>query len=331
MIQPSVSVVMPVYNPGKHLVAAIGSIVDQSFADWELICVDDGSTDGSPQVLEQFAKRDKRIRSIHQKNGGVVSAANRGYGLAAADWICRMDSDDVALPNMLEHQVGFMRQHPEHVAAGCAIFEMDVDSEPLGIVQLPQDHDAIVRNLLSRATGLFQPASILRKDAFLKVGGFRNEYQWLEDHDLWLRLSQVGRLANTHQVLLYYRQHASSASWQKSHRQREMMTELLRQAFLDRNMEPSTGALVTPPSRSNAGSGKWARKAARGGFPRTAQKHLKALWNQQGLSFYTARIAAEVLLRCSLAPLSRKPSSRGHVGPLQFSLPSVSKWEKLAA
>lgn len=82
MSQPTVSVVLPVYNPGKYLTHAIGSIIDQSYQDWELICVNDGSTDQSREVLDWFAYQDKRIRVYHQENSGVVAAANRGGDLA---------------------------------------------------------------------------------------------------------------------------------------------------------------------------------------------------------------------------------------------------------
>lgn len=297
MSKPAVSVVLPVYNAGKHLITAIGSIVDQSFQDWELICVNDGSTDQSPQVLDWFAKRDPRIVVIHQSNGGVVSAANRAHETAIADLICRMDADDIAMPNRLTHQVDFMRTHLEHVAVSGAILEIDIDSEPLGLQTLAKDHDTIVKNLLCRRTGLFQPASMMRADAFRRIGGFRPKYQWIEDHDLWLRMSQVGRLGNTNELVLCYRLHPTSCTWSMSNLRSDLMTQLMREAHSERGLEGSERTLTSPRSRSNAGPGKWARKAVRGGYPRTALKHLRKLWEENGLSWYTLRMFAEVGLR----------------------------------
>ncbi len=325
MNQPAVSIVLPVFNAGRHLVTAIGSIVDQTFQDWELICVNDGSTDQSSLVLDWFANRDARVRVIHQENGGVVSAANRGHQAARADLICRMDADDIAMPNRLSHQVDFMNSHSEHVAISGSILEMDVDSEPLGLQTLATDHETIVQRLLNRETGLFQPASIMRANAFRKVGGYRREYQWIEDHDLWLRLSRVGRLGNTTELVLCYRQHASSGTWQKSNRQRDLMTQLLREAYSQRDIPGTERTLSTPPSRSCAGPGKWARKAIRGGYPRTALKHLRELWKTNGLTWYTMRMFAEVGLRLPAAARSNRRI------PSAIRVPSLDKWNGIAS
>ena len=324
MNKPAVSVVLPVYNAGKHLVTAIGSIVDQSFQDWEMVCVDDGSTDSSPLVLDWFADRDSRIRVIHQTNAGVVSAANLAHELARADLICRMDADDISMPGRLKHQVEFMRKNLGHVAVSGDILEIDIDSEPLGLQTLANDHETIVRNLLSRGTGLFQPASIMRADAFRSIGGFRPEYQWIEDHDLWLRMSRVGRLGNTNELVLCYRLHATSCTWTMSNLRSELMTQLMREAHAERNTRGQEREFNSPPSRSLAGSGKWARKAVRGGYPRTAIKHLRTLWREKGLSWYTLRMIAEVGLRLPAAANSNRKI------PKMVRVPAASRWNKIA-
>ena len=323
--KPTVSVVLPVYNGGKFLAAAIGSIVDQSFQDWELICVNDGSTDQSSLVLDWFANRDPRIRVVHQANSGVVSAANHAHQLARAELVCRMDADDISMPDRLQHQVDFMQSNLDHVAVGGAILEIDCDSEPLGIQTLANDHETIVKRMLSRGPGLFQPASIMRADAFQSVGGFRPKYQWIEDHDLWLRMSQIGRLGNTNELVLCYRIHASSCTWTMSDRRANLMTQLMHEAHLDRKMPGLEHRFTSPPSRSIAGPGKWARKAVRGGYPRTALKHLKRLWKENGLSLYSLRMFAEVSLRLpSAVSLNRKI-------PNSVRVPNEDKWNAIAA
>ena len=324
MDKPAVSVVVPVYNAGKHLVSAIGSIVDQTFEDWELICVDDGSTDQSPEVLDWFADLDPRIRVFHQSNSGVVAAANRGHQLARADLVCRMDADDIAMPNRLMHQVDFMRNNPEYVAVSGAILEIDIDSEPLGLQSLATDHDAIVQRLLCRETGLFQPASIMRATAFNKIGGFRSKYQWIEDHDLWLRMSQVGRLGNTEELVLCYRLHSSSCTWTMASLRADLMTQLMREAHEERDLIGSERTLTSPPVRALAGPGKWARKAVRGGFPRTALKHLMRLWQENGLSWYTLRMCAEIGLRLPAAAHSHRKF------PDSMRVPKSDKWNAMA-
>lgn len=322
--QPAVSVVLPVYNGGKYLANAIGSIVDQSFEDWELICVNDGSTDQSSLVLDWFARMDARIQVVHQENRGIVGALNRGCELAQSDLICRMDADDLAMPNRMEHQVDFMQKNSNHVAVGGAILSIDSDSEPLALQVNALDHETIVQRLLRRETGLFHPTTMIRTVAFRKVGGYRLKYQWIEDHDLWLRLSQVGTLANTSELVLCYRQHAASVCWQRLNRQRELMTELIREAHSLRNLLSTGNELTTPPLRSNAGPGKWARMAAKGGYPRIALKHLKALWLESGLTWYSLRMFAEVGIRLLSAPcLNRKIHSTAQV-------PNEVKWNAIA-
>ncbi len=323
MNKPAVSVVLPVYNAGKHLISAIGSIVDQSFQDWELVCVNDGSTDSSPLVLDWFAERDSRIRVVHQSNAGVVSAANRAHEMAKSELICRMDADDIAMPGRLMHQVDFMRKNSGQVAVSGAILEIDIDSEPLGLQTLANDHETIVKNLLSRGTGLFQPASIMRAEAFRAIGGFRPQYQWIEDHDLWLRMSRVGRLGNTNELILCYRLHASSCTWTMSNLRSDLMTQLMREAHAERKLKGTERALTSPPSRALAGPGKWARKAVRGGYPRTALKHLGKLWNEKGISFYTLRMFAEVGLRLPSAANSNRKI------PKAVRVPEASRWEKI--
>ena len=115
---PTVSVVMPVYNTEAYLADAIGSILAQTFTDWELICVDDGSSDCSLDVLRRYERADSRIRVISRSNTGVARARNEGMALARGRYIAAMDSDDVALAERLRRQVDYMESDPECVGLG---------------------------------------------------------------------------------------------------------------------------------------------------------------------------------------------------------------------
>lgn len=323
MAKPEVSVVVPVYNAGKHLVPALGSILEQSFTQWEMICVNDGSRDGSDEVLDWFARQDSRIKVIHQENTGIVGALNRGCMAASAEFICRMDADDIALPNRIADQHAFMVAHPQCVAVGGAIVEMDVDSSPLATSRLPGEHEQIVDRLLHRQTGLFHPTTMIRKRAFDLVGGYRKEFEWIEDHDLWLRLSKIGKLYNAPQVVLCYRQHASSVCWQKSQRQRELMSQLLQSEYQQRGLIlPPALVGFDRPNRSKANPGKWARAAVRGGYPGTAVKHLLEMWREQGVTPYALRMSAEVLSRLPVSIAQRMLRSD------RPEIPSVENWEQ---
>ncbi|MEZ6137283.1 MAG: glycosyltransferase [Pirellulaceae bacterium] len=295
---PLVSIVMPVFNAGDYLLPALASLLEQSFQDWEMICVDDGSQDKSGHILDWFASVDSRIRVIHQSNTGIVGALNRGCSAACAPLICRMDCDDIALPNRLEAQVAYLRQHPECTVVGGAILEMDGEGDPLRVSRLPTQHADIVDGLLHRRTGHFHPTTMFRAEAFEAVGGYRAKYQWVEDHDLWLRMAQRGRLANLEDVLLCYRQHASSVCWQRSGQQRQLMNELLQEAYRARGRElPAALLAETTVNRSAAGPGKWARAAAKGGYPRSAFKHLRRLMDSDATRGYKIRMIAEVIAR----------------------------------
>jgi glycosyltransferase involved in cell wall biosynthesis len=313
MAEPLVSILLPVFNAERYLRDALGSMQAQSFDDWEMICIDDGSRDGSPQILDALAEREPRARIIHQPNQGLVRTLNTGIGLARGSLICRMDADDIALPDRLTRQVAFLRDHPEHIAVGGAILKIDADSDPLGVERLPTEHADIEHALLHRQTGLFHPTTLIRTSALSAVGGYREEYEWVEDHDLWLRLAQRGRLGNLNELVLCYRLHAGSVCWQRSAVQRERMTRLLSEAYGLRGLSPPQEILLgAGGSRSAAGPGKWARMAAKGCAPRTALKHLWRLWREPAALNYRLRMTLETLARVALSlprlPLARVPA-----------------------
>ncbi len=320
MEPPVVSIVIPVYNAGRHLAGSIGSMIEQTFPHWEMICVDDGSTDGSSQVLDWFASIEPRIQVIHQTNSGIVDALNRGCALARGGYLCRMDADDIATPNRLEVQSAWLNAHPKVVALGASILEMDEDGAPLGVQRLALEHDAIVARLMARQPGLFHPTTMIRTDAFREANGYRKEYEWIEDHDLWLRLGLRGELRNLEDVLLCYRQHASSVCWQRRARQNQLMQTLMREAFEERGL-PYEPTLEQDIQRTQVNPGKWARKAIRGGYMGTALKHLGHMWREQGPTVYALRMTAEVALRS--VPACAFQALRDH----RLSVPSLDEWQ----
>ena len=120
---PSVSVLMPTYNPGRYVSEAIESILAQTFTDFEFLISDAGSTDGSLEVMRRYAEADPRIRLIIQPKAGIVRALNELIALARGDLIARMDADDIALPVRLERQVAYLNDHPECVLVGSRVFD----------------------------------------------------------------------------------------------------------------------------------------------------------------------------------------------------------------
>src|SRR4051812_12237605 len=120
-MKPQVSILMPVYNARPYIAAAVESILSQTFTDWECIIIDDGSTDGSLEILQSFAQRDKRIVLISRPNRGLVATLNEGLEHVHGEYVMRMDADDLSRPERMEQQVAYLRAHPEIVAVGCAL------------------------------------------------------------------------------------------------------------------------------------------------------------------------------------------------------------------
>lgn len=201
---PRVSVVMPVLNVERFLAEALTSILDQTFTDFELVVVDDGSTDSSPAILEQFALRDPRLRVVRQEQAGLTPALNRGWRLARAPYIARMDGDDVALPDRLERQVVFLDGHPRVGVVGGAFVVLTELGERLGTITY-STADRELRRDLQRYNCIPHPTAMIRREALERVGGYRLERA--EDYDLWLRIAEDWEIANLPEPVLLYRHH----------------------------------------------------------------------------------------------------------------------------
>ncbi|MEO0716860.1 MAG: glycosyltransferase family A protein, partial [Planctomycetota bacterium] len=150
---PRVSVVMAVHNAADYLPQALASLRWQTITDWECVAVDDGSTDGSADVLHRFAERDARFRVMSQAKAGITAALTLGDAAARCDTIARMDSDDVALPTRLERQLGHLESHPECVGVGAQVMLIDPTGAPIGVAPHATEHAEIERRLLAAEGG----------------------------------------------------------------------------------------------------------------------------------------------------------------------------------
>lgn len=211
MPTPPVSVVMSVFNGQAYLPEAIDSIIGQTFRDFEFIIIDDGSTDGTPAILADYAGREKRIRLLRQQNRGRVESLNIGIGLAAGKYVARMDADDVALPFRLEKQVGFMEENEAVGLLGGAFELMNARGVMLRTV-FPPLEDAEIRGVLASYNPICHPTVVIRKDVGLAAGLYRKALLDADDYDLWLRISERSKLANLTEPVLRYRIHPGQAS-----------------------------------------------------------------------------------------------------------------------
>ncbi len=211
---PKISVVMPVYNGEKYLREAVQSILNQAFGDFELLICDDGSTDGSRVIAEEFARADARVRLAGGKHVGLEETLNLGIQQARGEYIARMDADDVALPDRFAKQVEFLESHPDVIVVGGQVVAIDEAGKVLNVWSMPREHREIDDNhIYARNIAVVHPTVMMRRAAVLKAGGYRVVAKnCVEDIDLWLRLAEAGRLANLPDVILKYRQTSTSSS-----------------------------------------------------------------------------------------------------------------------
>jgi glycosyltransferase involved in cell wall biosynthesis len=202
----SITVVLPFFNARRTLDQAISSVLDTPLDDLEIIAIDDGSDDGSADILAMYSG-DDRLRVVRQANTGLAGALNVGVRLAAGPYIARMDADDVCRPDRLARQAAFLDANSDVVLVGGQI-ERLVDGRSVSRSDFPLGHAEIVRGLVRGEHVLCHPAVMFRRDAVLKVGGYW-EHGVAEDWDLFLKLASVGRLSNISDVVLDYRYHGA--------------------------------------------------------------------------------------------------------------------------
>jgi glycosyltransferase involved in cell wall biosynthesis len=200
---PTVSILLPFYNARRYLAGAARSMLVQTFEDFELLLMDDGSSDGSKAIADELAAKDRRVRVISGPNKGRSRTLNEGIALAQGEFIARMDADDLSLPTRLQRQVEYLREHPECVCVGTRVTLIDPYDSPLSTPEHKLTHDEIDAELL-RGIGwaIVHPAATMRTDAVRRVGGYRAQFNDSEDLDLFLRLGEVGRLANLPEPLV---------------------------------------------------------------------------------------------------------------------------------
>jgi glycosyltransferase involved in cell wall biosynthesis len=209
---PAISVVLPVYNAEAFVSEAVESILAQTFTDFELIAINDGSTDGSGKILQELAARDSRMVLIDRTNGGLVSALNEGIRRARAPLIARMDADDVSMPERFALQYARMTAEPTLGVLGSFIRIMNKEGRIIRLGNYPVSAAEVAR-FMEHGCPVAHPTVMMRREAVLKAGGYRKIFSHCEDYDLWLRISELGyAIANFPQPLLNYRVHGANVS-----------------------------------------------------------------------------------------------------------------------
>ncbi|MFA7296941.1 MAG: glycosyltransferase family 2 protein [Dehalococcoidia bacterium] len=224
---PRVSVVMPAYNAETTIAETLDSILAQTFEDFELVAVDDCSTDATPRILAEYAARDPRVRVVrNERNSRICRTLNHGIEVARAALIARIDADDWCYPDRLAKQVAYMDAHPEVVVSGGTIEICDERLQPLTIRAYHPD-DRAIRAQLFRYSPFAHPAVIYRTEAVRAVGGYNPSLREGEDYDLYFRLGTLGAFGNLPDRLIRLRTSRTSLT-QVQGRRLELRTLYIR-------------------------------------------------------------------------------------------------------
>ena len=270
---PAVSVVMPVYNARRYLREALDSILHQTWREFELIAIDDGCTDGSGEILDEYAAADDRITIIRRPNTGIVGALNDGLAAARGEFVARMDADDVSLPQRFARQLEHFRRHPNCVLVGSRVMLTDPAGRPIRTWATETTHAEIDAAHLTRGWPVVHPSVMMRRSSVEQVGRYREQYRTLEDLDLFLRLAEVGELNNLPEVLLNYRQHFASICHTETAQQAKIRDAILGETAARRGT-PTPPGPPAPPKKSRAEAHRlWAWWALNEGHVPTARRH----------------------------------------------------------
>ncbi len=295
--RPLVSVIMPIRNAERFLTRAIQSVLSQSFGDFELLALDDGSTDGSLEMLHVLAERDSRLRVFSRENRGIVATLNELIAKARGLLLARMDSDDISNRERFRSQVEYLSSYPQCVAVGSRALLIDPDGMPICETSNELCHEGIDRSLLVGAggfAGMCHPSVMMRKTAVENIGGYRDEFTHAEDIDLFLRLAEIGLLANLAHPLYEYRQHHNSVGYAYRELQRRAAKSAVEAAMVRRGVTAIPNASDLPPISHGQSQShrKWAWWALMAGNVATARKHAFKALKKRPFSIENLRVTA---------------------------------------
>lgn len=292
---------MPAYNAERFIAKAIESILAQTFNDFELIIINDGSTDSTAAIIARYAEQDTRIRWCSRDNRGIVATRREMLEMSQGRYIALLDSDDIALPGRLEKTIAYLEAHQDCLAVGGAIEVIDSDGDPLCTWHPPREHQAIEACLMGTQDDLFMAASTstIRKEWIHRVGGYDPaSISSAEDLDLMIRLCERGRLANLSEPLAQYRLHFQNESMAQRRRQQEARNRIVNDSLIRRGLHPAD-ALAKPSAQESRVQThvKWTWWALAAGHTRSAAKHgwlavRRAPWSKDAWRAYGCAVRA---------------------------------------
>jgi glycosyltransferase involved in cell wall biosynthesis len=234
-----ISVLMPAYNVANYVGEAIQSVLSQSFTEFELVIINDGSTDTSESVIRSF--RDERVVLINQPNKGIAAALNKGLEQAKANYIVRFDADDICYHHRLAKQFCFLKENPACIIAGSAADYIDERGEYVFTNHPPAFTDGDIKRLAKRICPFIHSSVIYKKEAILQHGGYNEHAHSFEDHLLWQSVLQNGKAFNFSEPLIQVRLNAASITVDEQWRPKKFH-QIKKRVITDNKISAAQGA-----------------------------------------------------------------------------------------
>ncbi|MDO0824921.1 glycosyltransferase [Desulfosporosinus nitroreducens] len=205
-----VSVVMSVYNAEKYLRQAVDSILNQTFEDFELIMIDDDSSDCSADILQEYKDQDERVILLKNENNlGLTKSLNRGLAIAKGEYIARMDADDISAPERFTKQVDYLDQHPDYSFVSCIGCYINENGNREQLRLFPEANEEIYA-MMPKVDAVMHPGVMFRKDDIEKIGNYCEDFRVVQDYDLWFRGMAAGyKFYNIQEPLVLFRRNES--------------------------------------------------------------------------------------------------------------------------
>ena len=220
------------------------SILRQTLSSFELIVIDDGSTDRTAAIAEKLASGDRRVRVLRRPHEGLSATLNAGIAAVRGEYVARMDADDISAPDRLRKQVAYLDAHPACVAVGAWIDVVDEAGRQIGLKTFVTTHDEISAALLCGVSPMAHPTIVARCEALRTAGGYDARRYPSEDLDLWFRLGESGELANLGEALLQHRRHKAALGVREREKMKAMALAICNEARTKRGLRPWRGTPI---------------------------------------------------------------------------------------
>ncbi|WP_184549159.1 glycosyltransferase family 2 protein [Mucilaginibacter sp. FT3.2] len=286
---PKITVLMPAYNAGKYIGDAIESVLEQTFTDFELLIVNDGSTDDTVEVICSFD--DPRIVLIYHNNQGIAHALNNGLKYARAPFIARFDADDICYPERLQQQYDFMTANPEYSVVGSAADYIDMDGRFLFTHKPPAFNNDEIQQLKYSVCPFIHSSVFYKKDMVISKGGYNGHAYTFEDHFLWVNILKDQKACNLAQPLIKVRLNPESVTIDEKWRPRKFR-DIKYTSLKNRTITKQEGSLL-----AEIGEKQYSAKVKQGSYYALCGK--KLLLN----NFQPAKARLSVARAIRISPL----------------------------